>query len=161
MKERNKRMSATRKNYQEIKDNPALSYISQMRTQDSEEYKREDNQVFQEEVSEISELSEKSAVAEIEKTESDQVTEKALEPNAETLEETLRKASELKIPATPAGYRISPQYRELKTHRTQLVFPPSLFRKAKKRAQQLNVSLNEFICLILEAIVGNDADPKK
>ena len=89
------------------------------------------------------------------------MTEKALEPNAETLEETLRKASELKIPATPAGYRISPQYRELKTHRTQLVFPPSLFRKAKKRAQQLNVSLNEFICLILEAIVGNDADPKK
>ena len=151
-------MSATRKNYQEIKDNPTLSYISQMRTQDSEEYKREDNQVVQEEVSEISE---KSAVAEIEKTESDQVTEKALEPNAETLEETLRKASELKIPATPAGYRISPQYRELKTHRTQLVFPPSLFRKAKKRAQQLNVSLNEFICLILEAIVGNDADPKK
>ena len=93
--------------------------------------------------------------------EASDVTEKTLETPSETLEETLRKASEMKIPATPVGYRISPQYRELKTHRTQLVFPPSLFRKAKKRAQQLNVSLNEFICLILQAIVGNDADPKK
>ena len=127
----------------------------------------EGNQGFRERdgaTSEISEVSEVTAVAEVEvkeKTESSEITERVLKTPAETLEETLRKASEMKIPATPAGYRISPQYRELKTHRTQLVFPPSLFRKAKKRAQQLNVSLNEFICLILQAIVGNDVDPKK
>lgn len=158
-------MSATRKNYQEIKDSPALSYISQMHTQNSDDYEHEDNQGFQKGVSEIGEISEVPEVAEVvevkEKTESNEITEKVLETPAEALEETLRKASEMKIPATPVGYRISPQYRELKTHRTQLVFPPSLFRKAKKRAQQLNVSLNEFICLILQAIVGNDVDPKK
>ena len=163
-------MSATRKNYQEIKDSPALSYISQMHTQNSDEcgheYEREGNQDFHEGISEVSEM---SAIPETneevkgvtEGIESSDVTEKPLETPSETLEETLRKASEMKIPATPAGYRISPQYRELKTHRTQLVFPPSLFRKAKRRAQQLNISLNEFICLILQAIVGNDADPKK
>ena len=159
-------MSATKRNYQEIKDSPALSYISQMHTQDSDEYERHDehgdNEVDhggQEGGSKVSEMNEVAEIAE--EIESSKITEKALELPAETLEETLRKASEMKIPATPEGYRISPQYRELKTHRTQLVFPPSLFRKAKRRAQQLNISLNEFICLILQAIVGNDADPKK
>ena len=161
-------MSATRRNYQEIKDSPALSYISQMQTQNSDEYEHRDNEGnkadhgFQEGVNEISEMNEVAEVTQVtEGIVSSEITEKALEIPAETLEETLRKASEMKVPATPAGYRISPQYRELKTHRTQLVFPPSLFRKAKRRAQQLNISLNEFICLILQAIVGNDADPKK
>ena len=159
-------MSATRRNYQEIKDSPALSYISQMQTQNSDEYERhehDDNEAdhgFQEGVNEISEMNEVAEVTQVtevpEGIKSSEITEKALEIPAETLDETLKK-----IPATPAGYRISPQYRELKTHRTQLVFPPSLFRKAKRRAQQLNISLNEFICLILQAIVGNDADPKK
>ena len=164
-------MSATKRNYQEIKDSPALSYISQMQTQNSDEYEHRDNEGnkadhgFQEGVNEISEMNEVAEVTQVtevpEGIKSSEITEKVLEIPAETLDETLKKASEMKIPATPAGYRISPQYRELKTHRTQLVFPPSLFRKAKRRAQQLNISLNEFICLILQAIVGNDADPKK
>ena len=136
-----------------------------MQTQNSDEYERhehDDNEAdhgVQEGVNDISEMNEVAEV--VEGIKSSEITEKALEIPAETLEDTLRKASEMKIPATPTGYRISPQYRELKTHRTQLVFPPSLFRKAKRHAQQLNVSLNEFICLILQAIVGNDADPKK
>ena len=86
--------------------------------------------------------------------------EESVDSPVEPLEEILQKATEIEIPATPAGYRITAQYRELKTHRTQLVFPPSLFRKVKRRAKQLNISLNEFVCLILQAIVENDPDPK-
>ena len=37
-------MSATRKNYQEIKDSPALSYISQMHTQNNDYYEHGDNE---------------------------------------------------------------------------------------------------------------------
>ena len=122
-----------RKNYQEIKDSPALSYISQMQNQ-------EENEV----------LSNGEAVK----------PKESVDSPIEPLEEILKKATEIEIPATPAGYRITAQYRELKTHRTQLVFPPSLFRKVKRRAKQLNISLNEFVCLILQAIVENDPDPK-
>ena len=122
-----------RKNYQEIKDSPALSYISQMQNQEEKEV-----------------LSKGEAVK----------PEESVDSPVESLEEILKKATEIEIPATPAGYRITAQYRELKTHRTQLVFPPSLFRKVKRRAKQLNISLNEFVCLILQAIVENDPDPK-
>ena len=127
-----------RKNYQEIKDSPALSYISQMQIQ-----REEGNEVpsNDEEVQNVK-------------------TEEFVNSPVETLEEILQKATEIEIPATPSGYRITAQYRELKTHRTQLVFPPSLFRKVKRRAKQLNISLNEFVCLILQAIVENDPDPK-
>ena len=122
-----------RKNYQEIKDSPALSYISQMQNQKENEVLSKDEAVKPEE---------------------------SVDSPVEPLEEILQKATEIEIPATPAGYRITAQYRELKTHRTQLVFPPSLFRKVKRRAKQLNISLNEFVCLILQAIVENDPDPK-
>ena len=127
-----------RKSYQEIKDSPALSYISQMQDQREEE-------------KEVASDGEEVQVVK---------TEEAVDSPTETLEEILQKVTKLEIPPTPAGYRITAQYRELKTHRTQLVFPPSLFKKVKRRAKQLNVSLNEFVCLILQAIVENDPDPK-
>lgn len=141
-------MSATRKSYQGIKDSPALSYISQMQVQSEEE-----NEV----PSNGEEVQSNDEEVQTAKTVN---TEESADTPTETLEEILQKATEIEIPATPTGYRITAQYRELKTHRTQLVFPPSLFRKVKRRAKQLNISLNEFVCLILQAIVENDPEPK-
>ena len=94
-------MSATRRNYQEIKDSPALSYISQMQTQNSDEYERhehDDNEAdhgFQEGVNEISEMNEVAEVTQVtevpEGIKSSEITEKVLEIPAETLDETLKK----------------------------------------------------------------------
>ena len=106
-----------KRNYREVKDNPALGYISQI-----------------------------SATSEEEKKE-------ATEP--QSLEAVLQEVSSIEITPTPEGYKIKPQYSEVKTRRVQLIFPPSLFRKALS-----NLSLNEFICLVLDAIVHDDPDPE-
>ena len=110
-----------KRNYRDVKDNPALSYISQMSLEEKEE---------------------------------------AVEPQ-EQLEPVLKEVSSVEIPSTPEGYKIKPQYGEIKTRRVQLVFPPSLFRKVQRRAKRLNLSMNEFVCLILDAIVHNDPDPEE
>ena len=111
-----------KRNYREVKDNPALGYITQM-----------------------------SATSEEEKKE-------ATEP--QSLEAVLQEVSSIEITPTPEGYKIKPQYSEVKTRRVQLIFPPSLFRKAQARAKLSNLSLNEFICLVLDAIVHDDPDPE-
>ena len=110
-----------KRNYRDVKDNPALSYISQMSLEEKEE---------------------------------------AIEQQ-EPLEPVLKEVSLIEIPSTPEGYKIKPQYGEIKTRRVQLVFPPLLFRKVQRRAKRLNLSLNEFVCLILDAIVHNDPDPEE
>ncbi len=113
---------AVRKNYREIKENPALSYITQISG----------------------------------------TTENEPQKSVESpIENVLKEASSLEISSTPEGYKIKPQYTEIKTRRVQLIFPPSLFRKAQARAKRLNLSLNEFICLMLDAILRNDPDPEK
>lgn len=111
-----------KRNYREVKNNPALGYISQI-SDTSEEEKKE-----------------------------------ATEP--QSLEAVLQEASSIEITPKPEGYKIKPQYSEVKTRRVQLIFPPSLFRKAQARARLLNLSLNEFICLVLDAIVHDDTDPE-
>ena len=116
---------AVRKNYREIKENPALSYITQI-----------------------------SGITDIK----DDEPQKSVES---PIENVLKEASSLEISSTPEGYKIKPQYTEIKTRRVQLIFPPSLFRKAQARAKRLNLSLNEFICLMLDAILHNDPDPEK
>ena len=87
--------------------------------------------------------------------------EEVAESQESELEHVLREVLVVEIPATPEGYKVKPQYGETKTRRVQLVFPPSLFRKLQRRAKRLNLSLNEFVCLILDAIVRNDADPEE
>lgn len=104
-----------KKNYQEIKENPALSYISQM---------NDDNT--------------------------------ASKIEAEDLETILQNASAVEIEPVPDGYKIKPQYSEVKTRRVQLVFPPSLFKKVQSQAKKANMSVNEFVCLILNAVINRD-----
>lgn len=86
-----------KRNYREMKDNSALSYISQMSAKSEEEKK--------------------------------EATE------AQSMKTVLKETSLIKITPTPEGYKIKPQYSEVKTRRVQLVFPPSLFRKAQVRAR--------------------------
>ena len=102
-------MGKMKKNYQELKENPALSYISQMNSEGSSK------------------------------------------------EEILQRASVVDIEPVPKGYKIKPQYSEIKTRRVQLVFPPSLYKKVQSQAKKVNMSVNELVCLILDAVV-NEAD---
>jgi len=108
-----------KKSYQEVKENPALSYISQM---------NDDSFAS-------------GAETEIE---------------SEELGTMLQNASAVKIEPVPEGYKIKPQYSEVKSRRVQLVFPPSLFKKVQSQAKKANMSVNEFVCLILDAVVNRD-----
>lgn len=123
-------MSA-KKSYREVKDNPALSYISQ-----------------------IQDHSEKQDEAVLDTPEQVKTSGNAL------LQGALYQAATVDVAPTPEGFRIKPQYSEIKTRRVQLVFPPSLFRKVQARAKATHVSLNEFVCLVLDAIVHDDPDPE-
>ena len=109
-----------KKNYQEVKENPALSYISQM--------------------------NDDSSASELEPEHSE---------NGE-LETLMQSASSVKIAPVPDGYKIRPQYSEVKSRRVQLVFPPSLFKKVQAQAKKSKMSVNEFVCLVLNAVVDRD-----
>ena len=126
-------MSA-KKNYKDVKDNPALSYISQIHHSENGEQGKT-------------------------------MTETAYQGNQLVVEnpptQTFAQAVPIDITPTPEGFKIKPQYSEIKTRRVQLVFPPSLFRKVKARAEEANVSVNEFVCLVLDAVVHNDPMPEE
>ena len=122
---------STKKSYREVKDNPALSYISQ-----------------------IQDKSEKKSEGTFDIAKLPQIAEDA------PLQNVLTQAATVEVAPTPDGFRIKPQYSEIKSRRVQLVFPPSLFRKVQARAKTAHVSLNEFICLVLEAVVHDDPDPE-
>lgn len=109
-----------KKNYQEVKENPALSYISQM--------------------------NDDSSASELEPERSE---------NGE-LETIMQNASSVEIEPVPDGYKICPRYSEVKSRRVQLVFPPSLFKKVQTQAKKLKMSVNEFVCLVLDAVVNRD-----
>ena len=109
-----------KKNYQEVKENPALSYITQMNND--------------------------SSVSE---------PEPEHRENGE-LETVMRNASSVEIAPVPDGYKIRPQYSEVKSRRVQLVFPPSLFKKVQTQAKKSKMSVNEFVCLVLNAVVDRD-----
>ena len=66
----------------------------------------------------------------------------------------IQNASSIEITPVPKGYKIKPQYSEVKSRRVQLVFPPSLFQKVQSQAKKANMSVNEFVCLILDAVVN-------
>ena len=122
---------STKKSYREVKDNPALSYITQI--QDKTESQHEDT---------------------VDSVEPSPILENV------PLQDVLTQAATVEVAPTPEGFRIRPQYTEIKSRRVQLVFPPSLFRKVQARAKATHVSLNEFVCLVLEAVVHDDPDPE-
>lgn len=120
-----------KKSYKEVKDNPALSYISQ--------------------IQDMSEGQDAEATSAVKQS---KISENTM------LQEAITQAATVEVVPTPEGFRIKPQYSEIKSRRVQLIFPPSLFRKVQARAKATHVSLNEFVCLVLEAIVRDDPDPE-
>ena len=56
----------------------------------------------------------------------------------------------LKREAPPKGYKINPEYIEVKSKRVQLVFRPSTYKAARAAAKRAGVSLNEYIHQLIE-----------
>ena len=70
-------------------------------------------------------------------------------------EKTTPKASKAKKPATkaPEGYKLDPQYVEVKSRRVQLLIQPSLYEAVKAKASSLGISTNEAISEALRAYI--------
>ena len=64
-------------------------------------------------------------------------------PDAEAL-------APLKHGAPPKGYRLNPEFVEVKSKRVQLVFRPSTYKAAKAAAKKAGLSLNEWMHRIIE-----------
>ena len=57
----------------------------------------------------------------------------------------------------PKGYKANPMYIETKSRRLQLLVQPSLYEKAKKRAQAEGTSVNDLVSNILhDALDGEE-----
>jgi hypothetical protein len=54
----------------------------------------------------------------------------------------------------PKGYKVNPEFIEVKSRRLQLVIQPSLFDKVKAQAQAKNQSVNAYICDALTQALG-------
>lgn len=64
-------------------------------------------------------------------------------PDAEAL-------APMKHGAPPKGYRLNPEFIEVKSKRVQLVFRPSTYKAARAAAKRAGVSLNEYIHQLIE-----------
>lgn len=60
--------------------------------------------------------------------------------------------AEGKIAPAPEGYYINPLYIEAKSRRVQLLIKPSVYQKAKEKADAQGISFNELINSLLEEI---------
>ena len=49
----------------------------------------------------------------------------------------------------PEGYKLNPMYVEVKSKRVQLILQPSLYAKAKSKAEEAGISFNEYVHRIL------------
>lgn len=58
--------------------------------------------------------------------------------------------AESKIAPAPEGYYINPLYIEAKSRRVQLLIKPSVYQKAKEKADAQGISFNELINSLLE-----------
>jgi len=56
----------------------------------------------------------------------------------------------------PEGYKLNPLYLEVKSRRIQLVLRPSLFERAKTRADADGISFNEYVHRALEDATRKD-----
>lgn len=50
----------------------------------------------------------------------------------------------------PEGYKLAPEYIETKTKRVQLVFQPSIYKRAKAAATEQGLSLNEYLHRLID-----------
>lgn len=73
-------------------------------------------------------------------------------PEEEPAEEVVatKKSTTSKKKEAPEGYKVNPEFIEVKSRRVQLVLQPSLYDKVKARAKASGVSVNEYVHSILE-----------
>lgn len=57
----------------------------------------------------------------------------------------------------PEGYKMNPMYVEIKSKRVQLVFQPSIYKRAKAAADKAGLSLNEY----LHRLIDENTERKK
>lgn len=50
----------------------------------------------------------------------------------------------------PEGYKLNPEFVEVKSRRVQLILQPSLYDRVKQKAKAARLSVNEFVHQILE-----------
>lgn len=63
------------------------------------------------------------------------------------------KKEKIMDPVVPEGYKISPEFIELKSKRVQLLVQPSTIDAVKKIAKKNKVSVNEMINIILKEYI--------
>lgn len=56
----------------------------------------------------------------------------------------------------PEGYKLNPEFIELKNKRVQILTQPSLFRDAKAIADELGISMNDFINRAMQEAVYDE-----
>ena len=82
-----------------------------------------------------------------------QATEALQDP---TLTAIRRQIAEAKLAGLPEGLKVNPIFIETRTKRTNVVFPPSLFEKAKKKAESKGLSFNDYINALVELDIYKD-----
>ena len=146
---------STKKNYKDVKENPALSYISQIHADKFESDREGHFHVGSVPPGAGYKNKDQNGTITGCNTQNDQLID------GNSLSQNFAQTVPIDITPTPEGFKIKPQYSEIKTRRVQLVFPPSLFRKVKARATNAHISVNEFVCLVLDAVVHHDPDPEE
>lgn len=78
--------------------------------------------------------------------------------NTAEIEEQKTSESEQQKPLTTeqnneATFQYSPQKKEIKNKRLQLVVTPTLYRKIKSKARENNTSMNDLICQLIDQIL--------
>lgn len=61
----------------------------------------------------------------------------------------------------PKGYKLNPQYVEVKSRRLQLVLQPSLYKRVKKQAKAHKLSVNEYVHRVLDQATREDAEKEQ
>lgn len=71
-------------------------------------------------------------------------------PEEEPAEEVTTIKDTSKKKEAPEGYKVNPEFIEVKSRRVQLVLQPSLYDRVKARAKANGVSVNEYVHNILD-----------
>lgn len=71
-------------------------------------------------------------------------------PEEEPAEEVTTSKATSKKKEAPEGYKVNPEFIEVKSRRVQLVLQPSLYDRVKARAKASGVSVNEYVHSVLE-----------
>ncbi len=83
-------------------------------------------------------------------SEADKQTETQEEQEEPKMQEVQKNITHGNPAPPPEGFKINPEYIEVKSRRLQLVLQPSLFSRVKERASSAGLSVNEYVSRILD-----------